>query len=131
MAKKSETTRLKNSSFKRSACPVACALDIIGDKWTLLIIRDLIKGKHRYNEFLESKEAITTNILANRLQRLEEAGLIFKSPYQNNPVRYEYFLTDTGNTLRPVVRSIVEWANSQIPGTQKPQLQKLSHIPSK
>ena len=128
MVKKKEIKQLKSNSFKRSACPVSCALDVIGDKWTLLIVRDLIKGKRRYNEFLVSKEAITTNILANRLQRLEQAGLVSKSPYQDNPVRYEYCLTETGNSLRPVVRSIVEWANSQIPGTQKPQLQKLANI---
>jgi len=121
MVAKTETRRLKANSFKRSICPIACTLDLIGDKWTLLIIRDLFKGKRRYNQFYESSEGITTNILAERLQRLEKAGLVFKTPYQKRPVRYEYHLTDTGKTLDTVIWSMVEWANSQIPGTSKPK----------
>ena len=120
MATRTETRQLKARSFRRSDCPVACALDVIGDKWTLLIIRDLFKGKNRYNQFLESKEGITTNILADRLQHLESAGLVRKSPYQERPVRYEYHLTETGKTLRTVLWSIIGWANGQIPGTNIP-----------
>ncbi len=120
MTVKSESRKLKASSFKRSICPIACALDVIGDKWSLLIIRDLFQGKHRYNQFLESREGITTNILAERLQRLENAGLVHKTRYQNHPVRYEYHLTTTGTTLEPVIWSIVDWANQQMPGTYKP-----------
>ena len=120
-----ETRQLKANSFKRSDCPVACAMDIIGDKWTLLVVRDLFRGKHRYNQFLESREGITTNILAERLQRLEQSGLIHKTPYQKNPVRYEYHLTDTGKSLEPVMWSIVEWANKYIPGTYKPKRTKI------
>ncbi len=125
MTIKTETRRLKANSFKRSVCPIACALDLIGDKWTLLIIRDLFKGKHRYNQFHESGEGITTNILAERLQRLEKAGLVCKTPYQTRPVRYEYHLTDTGKTLESVIWSIVDWSNSQIPGTNKPKRPKI------
>jgi DNA-binding HxlR family transcriptional regulator len=125
MTIKTETRRLKANSFKRSICPIACTLDLMGDKWTLLIIRDLFKGKHRYNQFHESGEGITTNILAERLQRLEKAGLVFKTPYQTRPVRYEYHLTDTGKTLDTVIWSIIEWANRQIPGTNKPKRSKI------
>ena len=103
-------------SFKRSDCAIACALDLIGDKWTLLIIRDLLLGKHRYKEFSESRERIPSNILANRLQRLEQAGFINKTPYQENPVRYEYHLTTAGKELMPVIRAIVIWADRHLPG---------------
>jgi len=109
--------KLVDNSFKRSKCPLSCTLDIIGDKWTLLIIRDLLRGKSRYNDFLESEEGITTNILANRLHRLEQAGLITKKPYQDNPVRYDYELTATGEGLKPVIFRIIDWADKYIPGT--------------
>ncbi|PSB57386.1 transcriptional regulator, partial [filamentous cyanobacterium CCP1] len=66
---------------RRSPCPVSCTLDLIGDRWTLLVIRDMMFfGKQRFEEFLESPEGISTNILANRLKLLEEAGLVTKQP---------------------------------------------------
>ena len=113
---------LKKLSFQRSDCPLACVLDVMGDKWTLLIVRDLFHGKHRFSEFLQSGEDIKTNILAERLKRLEKAGLVKKSPYQNNPPRYEYHLTKTGSNLFPIIESFVKWARAHIPGTRKPQI---------
>ncbi|HEX2966013.1 MAG TPA: helix-turn-helix domain-containing protein, partial [Syntrophorhabdaceae bacterium] len=77
----------------RSACPVACFLDILGDRWTMLIVRDLLLGAKKYTDFLASPEKITTNILADRLKRLEVEGLIKKEVYQINPIRYNYALT--------------------------------------
>ena len=102
----------------RSNCPIACALDIIGDKWSLVIVRDLFFGKRRYNEFLESPEGITTNILANRLKRLERHGIIERRPYQENPPRYEYRLTQRGKDLLPVIRAAIGWSKAHIPGTR-------------
>ena len=93
----------------RSPCPVACALDLIGDRWTMVVIRDLFFGKKRYADFQSSAEAIPTNILAERLKRLEKAGLISRTPYQTNPPRYEYALTESGRELSPVLRSLAEW----------------------
>ena len=113
--KREQRQRLKAMSFKRSGCKVACTLDLIGDKWTLLVIRDLFFGKTRYKEFQESAEKIPTNILANRLRHLVKAGLVTKTPYQQRPVRYEYRLTDTGRSLGPVLKAIVDWAGKQIP----------------
>ena len=113
---------LKKLSFQRSDCPLACVLDVMGDKWTLLIVRDLFHGKHRFSEFLQSGEDIKTNILAERLKRLEKAGLVKKSPYQNNPPRYEYHLTKTGSKLFPIIKSFVKWARTHIPGTRKPRI---------
>lgn len=94
---------------RRSQCPVACSLDIIGDKWTMIIIRDLFLGSHKYADFLKSPEKITTNILATRLKKLEKENLIFKKSYQNNPIRYEYFLTKKGEDLKPLMMAMVEW----------------------
>lgn len=102
----------------RSCCPIACALDHLGDKWTLLIIRDLLLGKKRYQEFLESPEQIATNILANRLKRLETFGFVTQQIYQKNPVRYEYVLTKKGEDLRLVLQALVEWGKKYFPGTK-------------
>lgn len=107
-------------SFKRSSCAIACTLDLIGDKWTLLVIRDLFFGKTRYKEFQESAEGIPTNILADRLQNLEKAGLVSRTPYQERPVRYEYHLTETGRSLGPVLKAIANWAGKQMPVTGRP-----------
>jgi len=120
MGIKEERKSLKSHSFKRSDCAIACTLDLLGDKWTLLIIRDLFFGKNRYKEFHESEERIPTNILASRLQKMESAGLITKKPYQDNPVRYEYHLTETGRSLEPVIQVILDWAGKQLPGIRKP-----------
>ncbi len=97
--------------IRRSACPVACTLDILGDKWTLLVIRDLFREFSHYNDFLKAPEKITTNILADRLKKLEQENLIYKKPYQDNPVRYEDHLTKQGEDLRPIFKEILHWAN--------------------
>lgn len=117
---KSEDVLPEQPDFNRSPCPVAVTLDILGDKWSLIVIRDLFRGVARYNDFLRSPEGVTTNILAERLKRLEENGLVSKSPYQENPVRYEYALTQKGRALGPVLREIVVWANAHYPGTIRP-----------
>lgn len=111
---------LKTISYKRSDCPVSCTLDLIGDKWTLLIIRDLLLGKSRFKDFSESAEGIPTNILANRLQKLEKTGLVRKIPYQKHPPRYEYCLTETGMDLVPVIKAIINWAEKHLPGVRLP-----------
>jgi len=103
--------------FKRSQCPVTNTLEIIGDKWTMVIIRDLILGKKTYGDFQDSPEGIPTNILADRLKRLESSGIIKKIPYQDKPVRYEYSLTDKGKDLRKVLKALKEWGLKYIPGT--------------
>jgi DNA-binding HxlR family transcriptional regulator len=108
----------KPGGVRRSPCPVANALDIIGDKWTLLLIRDLFFGKKIYREFLESPEGIPTNILADRLKRLEEYGVVKKAPYQDRPVRYAYALTPKGEKLGPILQAVSQWGESHIPGTK-------------
>lgn len=102
---------------KRSVCGVACSLDLLGDKWTLLVIRDLLLGKHTYGALQASPEGIPSNILADRLKKLQTEGIIYKTVYQERPRRYTYHLTDKGGDLMPVLRSLVQWANKHVPGT--------------
>lgn len=80
----------------------------------------MLVGKKRYGEFLDSPEAITTNILADRLKRLEAEGLVEKTAYQDNPTRYEYTLTNLGESLLPVLQAICRWANKYYPDTWVP-----------
>jgi DNA-binding HxlR family transcriptional regulator len=104
--------------FKRSACAVANTLDVVGDKWSLLVVRDLLRGKRTFGELAASPEGIPTNTLADRLKRLEEAGIVVSAAYQERPVRYAYALSDKGLALREVLRAIVQWGTQQIPGTK-------------
>jgi len=105
-------------TFERSTCPIACVLDHLGDKWTLLIIRDLLLGKKRYHEFMASPERIATNILADRLKKLEIAGIVVQCVYQQKPMRYEYALTKKGEDLRLVLEALAQWGKTYYPGTQ-------------
>jgi DNA-binding HxlR family transcriptional regulator len=104
-------------SFARSPCAVANSLDIVGDKWSLLVVRDLLQGKHTYKELADSLEHIPTNILADRLRRLEGAGIVSSTPYQQRPVRYAYTLTAKGKELGDVLLAFVRWGKRHIPGT--------------
>ncbi|HSI85692.1 MAG: winged helix-turn-helix transcriptional regulator, partial [Candidatus Methylacidiphilales bacterium] len=94
---------------RRSRCPVACALDIIGDRWTLLIIRDLVRGCTRFREFMESPEGIPSNILTERLQRLTQHGIIETVPVRPGAARLSYNLTPKGQALLPALRALKEW----------------------
>src|ERR1700722_8417045 len=91
----------------RSLCAVANSLDIVGDKWSLLVVRDLLHGKRTYGELADSPERIPTNLLADRLKRLESAGIIVSTPYQQRPVRYSYTLTPKGKDLGSVLLALV------------------------
>src|SRR5260370_9949020 len=104
--------------FLRSPCAVACTLDLVGDKWSLLVVRDLLRGSVTYGELQNSPEGIPTNILADRLKRLQEAGLVAKSAYQEHPVRYAYELTEKGKALSDVLLALVRWGKKHIPGTR-------------
>jgi len=103
---------------KRSTCPIACTLDLVGDRWTLLVVRDLVLGRTRYDEFLKSPEGIASNILADRLKRLEAQGLVSKEADPQDRRRYCYSLTSSGEELRSLVAFIARWGLDRIPGTQ-------------
>jgi len=102
---------------KRSPCSIAGTLDFLGDKWTLILIRDLLGGKKRYNEFLASPEKIPTNILASRLKMMEEAGIVNKQRYSAHLRRFEYILTERGRDLWPVLQEIARWGKKHIDDT--------------
>lgn len=108
----------KRPEFQRSRCPVANTLDLVGDKWSLLLIRDMHHGKRTYGELLQSPEGIPTNILADRLKRLEDAGIIASALYQERPKRYAYTLTPKGEELGEVLLALVKWGKRHIPGTR-------------
>lgn len=96
---------------RRSDCPISFALDIFGDKWTLLVVRDLMfRNKMHYGDFLKSEEKIATNILADRLNVLEYAGIIKKIQDSKNKARYIYSLTNKGINIMPVLVEIVLWS---------------------
>jgi len=106
-----------STDFARSNCAVASTLDIIGDKWSLLVIRDLFAGKSTFGELLSADERVPTNILADRLRRLEEAGIVGKSAYQERPVRFAYTLTPKGRDMGEILIAIVRWGRKHIAGT--------------
>ena len=103
----------------RSECPIACTLDIVGDKWTLLVLRDLLDGKRRFNEFERSAEHIPTNILTDRLKRLEAHGLLKKVSIEGT-ARLGYEPTPKGHDMLPVLLALVAWGNLHIDETWVP-----------
>jgi len=99
----------------RSVCPISSALDVLGDKWSLLIIRDLlVHGPRTYSQFLESRERISTNILASRLDLLTCLKLIERANPVSGPRNNAFQLTDSGAALRPVLESLGRWAKSHL-----------------
>jgi len=105
-------------SQRRSPCPVACALDLFGDKWTLLLIRDMACGRSLFKEFAQSPERIATNILTDRLERLVESGLAETYARPESPGRDGYRLTARGKSLVPVLQALRDWGLANIPGTE-------------
>ena len=105
---------------RRSPCPVACSLDIFGDRWTLLLIRDLFLGRARFKEFLAAPEGIPTNVLADRLERLRAHGLIEQMPAADGTKRLAYRLTNKGKALGPVVKGIRDWGLAWDKSTRVP-----------
>ncbi|MCH1550217.1 MAG: helix-turn-helix transcriptional regulator [Pseudomonadales bacterium] len=101
----------------RSDCPIARMLDLVGDKWTLLILRDvLVFGCKKYGEFEHRVERIPTNILADRLKRLVQYGLLHKVPYQDGPKRYHYLPTPQGKAMLPVISAMRDFGETYLGG---------------
>ena len=93
------------------ACPVEITMGLIGEKWKVLIIRDLLTGKKRFGELKKSVTGITQKVLTNNLRQMEASGLVKRKVYAEVPPRVEYSLTETGLSLKPVLDSMVEWGN--------------------
>src|SRR5215470_17997101 len=103
---------------RRSNCAVACTLDLVGDRWTLLIVRDLLGGKRYFDEFLRSPERIATNILTARLRALQDHGLIEKVPEPSDHRRRAYRFTEEGLHLRELLGHIAGWGHKYLPATR-------------
>ena len=109
----------------RSHCPITFALDLFGDKWSLLILRDLLlRNKCHYQEFLNSGEGISTNILADRLNQLEGHGLIKKEKDESNKKQYIYSPTIKAKDLTPMLAEIIAWSAKYDPQTGVPEKMK-------
>jgi DNA-binding HxlR family transcriptional regulator len=99
-----------NSAPYDMRCPIARTLDIVGERWTILILRDLVTGGSRkFQDFERSLAGISPNTLSGRLKRLEEAGIVERRFYEQHPPRAEYLLTKKGEELRPVLRTLFDW----------------------
>jgi DNA-binding HxlR family transcriptional regulator len=102
-----------NSARYDMRCPVARTLDIIGERWTILILRDLlIEGPRRFQDFERSLAGISPNTLSARLKQLEEHGVVERRFYEQHPPRAEYLLTDKGRQLGPVLKALFEWGRN-------------------
>jgi DNA-binding HxlR family transcriptional regulator len=95
-------------------CVIAQTLDVLGDRWTLLVLRDLMAGLHRYNDILESCNGMSPNVLSDRLKRLEAHGLVNRDYYKELPPRVEYSLTEKGWTVRPILLALLDWGRQQM-----------------
>jgi DNA-binding HxlR family transcriptional regulator len=106
----------KPAKSRTELCPITFALDVFGDRWSLLILRDIVfKGKKYYGDFLSPPEKISTNILVRRLQKLDSEGLISKTIDPNNSSRNIYRLAEKGEALLPVLLEIIEWSTTYNP----------------
>ncbi len=96
-------------------CPVARTLDLIGERWTVLLLRDLLQqGPRRFQDFQDSLPGVAPNTLSARLKAMEDNGLIQRQLYNERPPRLEYVLTDKGRSLGPVVRAMRDWGNKHL-----------------
>jgi len=108
---------------RRSDCPISSALDLLGDKWSLLVMRDvLLRGKSHYREFLASGEGIATNILADRLTRLEAAGLLERTGEDPHSGKQAYHATEKGKDLIPLLLEVMLWSAAHDPEVAVPEM---------
>jgi DNA-binding HxlR family transcriptional regulator len=106
-------------------CPVARTLDIVGDRWTLLVLRDISLGHTRYSQLLDSCSGISTNLLSDRLKKLEERGFVERALYSDHPPRAEYRLTDKGTDFGHVIRAMYRWGIKHEPRETDTQLTEM------
>ena len=102
---------MEANTRKMPDCPVEITLQLIGDKWKVLIIRDLLTGTTRFNELMRSVTGITQKVLTSHLRAMEAAGLVSRKVYAEVPPRVEYTLTETGYSLKPILDSMVAWGD--------------------
>ena len=107
-------------SYRQRSCPVARTLDVIGERWTILVLRDLfLHGPRRFQDFQASLAGVAPNTLSARLKDLEAQGIVERLAYSEHPPRLEYHLTEKGQSLRPVLRALREWGERNVPTPAK------------
>ncbi len=116
---------MKWNDLQNEACPVARGLSVIGDRWTMLVLRDCFLGIRRFDQ-MQDRLGITRHVLADRLRTLEAAGVLRRAPYQQRPLRHEYQLTERGKALYPVLVTLIDWANVHVPPPNEPSVTLVS-----
>ena len=101
--------------YEGQECAIAATLEVVGERWTLLILRDILHGNRRFDQLQESL-GLARNVLSNRLGRLADEGIIERRPYQERPERFEYFLTEKGLDLWPVLVAMLGWGDKHVYG---------------
>jgi len=114
MERNSETKASRWDELATDWCPVARALSVIGDRWTMLIVRDCFLGKSRFEEFQKSL-GITRHILSDRLRRLVDLGVLERNAYSQKPLRYAYSLTGKGRDFAPALIGLKDWGKKHMP----------------
>ena len=109
------------NDYPGQVCSVARALEVVGERWSLLILRDAVFGFTRFEDFRE-RLGIASNVLTARLERLVEEDILERRPYQRNPERYEYFLTEKGLDLWPALIALLSWGDRHSPGPEGPPM---------
>lgn len=105
---------MKWETLETEPCPVARGLSVLGDRWTMMVVRDCFLGIRRFDQ-MQQRLGITRHVLADRLRKLETAGVLRREPYQDRPVRYEYRLTERGKALYPILVTLIDWAEDNVP----------------
>ena len=111
---------MRRTRFDDSPCPIARTTDLIGDWWTPIVLREAFLGRRRFDDFQQALQ-LSRGVLAQRLGRLVEEGLLEKRLYEERPPRYEYHLTEAGRALLPVIRAMALWADEHVAGVRIPQ----------
>lgn len=113
------------NELNEQRCPIARGLSVIGDRWTLLVLREAFRGVRRFDRFQE-RLGITRHVLADRLRQLEAGGVLRRDLYQERPQRWEYRLTESGRDLYPVLLTLATWADRNLPHPGGPSVRYLS-----
>jgi len=114
-------TPMLRSDYPGQICSIAKSLEVIGERWTLLIVRDVMNGNRRFGE-LQRSLGVARNVLSSRLQRLVEEGILERRAYQESPPRYEYFLTEKGLDLWPSLIALLAWGDRYSAGAEGPPM---------
>jgi DNA-binding HxlR family transcriptional regulator len=113
---------MRLTSLAEWNCSIARTLDVIGEWWTLLIVRDAFRGTHRFDDF-QANLGLARSVLTARLARLTESGVLERRAYSEHPPRYEYHLTDKGRALFPVIAALISWGDQWAPAPAGPPVE--------